>query len=35
MQSHHNYEGFRAVDGIRMTELYKLLNNFHDNNKDN
>lgn len=25
MKSLHNYEGFRAVDGIPMTELYKLL----------
>lgn len=25
MKSLHNYDGFRAVDGIPMTELYKLL----------
>lgn len=28
MKSLHNYEGFRAVDGIPMTELYKLLTIF-------
>lgn len=31
----HTYEGFRAVDGIPMTELYKLLKIISDSKIDN